>query len=102
MTTLSEFALFKECVHNPAFLDKTLSQLNLQFIKDPAATPATPAEDPSAQQHPEQIEIVQRKALRLFYMVWSGMTKCMRNMVQTQKKALEIKDFAIFSGSNVL
>jgi len=29
-------------------------------------------------------------------MVWSGVTKCLRNLVQTQKKALEIKDFAIF------
>ena len=37
MTSLSEFALFKECVHNPRFLDKSLSQLNLAFIKDPAA-----------------------------------------------------------------
>jgi len=37
MTTLSEFALFKECVHSPCFLDKSLSQLNLTFIKDPAA-----------------------------------------------------------------
>ena len=29
-------------------------------------------------------------------MVWSGVTKCLRNLVQTQKKALEIKDFVIF------
>ena len=29
-------------------------------------------------------------------MVWSGLTKCMRNMVQQQKKALEINNFAIF------
>ena len=37
MTSISEFALFKECVHNPRHLDKNLSQLNLSFIKDPAA-----------------------------------------------------------------
>ena len=37
MTSLSEFALFKECVHNPRYLDKNLSQLNLSFIKDPTA-----------------------------------------------------------------
>jgi len=29
-------------------------------------------------------------------MVWSGLTKCLKNMVQQQKKALEIKDFGIF------
>jgi len=28
-STISEFALFKECVHNPRFLDKNLTQLNL-------------------------------------------------------------------------
>ena len=37
MTSLSEFAIFKHCVENPQKLDKQLSQLNLQFIKDPAA-----------------------------------------------------------------
>ena len=29
-------------------------------------------------------------------MVWSALTKCMRNMVQQQKKAIEINNFAIF------
>ena len=42
------------------------------------------------------LESKQRKAVRLFYMVWSGVTKCLRNIVQTQKKSIEIKDFAIF------
>lgn len=37
MSSLSEFAIFKQCVENPTKLDKQLSQLNLQFIKDPAA-----------------------------------------------------------------
>lgn len=92
MASISEFTLFKECVHNPRFLDKNLSQLNLAFIRDPAApdNPDMPAPVD------ESLEATQRKALRLFYMVWSGVTKCLRNMVQMQKKALEIKDFAIF------
>ena len=29
-------------------------------------------------------------------MVWSGLTKCLRNIVQQQKKAIEIANFAIF------
>ena len=33
--SLSEFAIFKECVENPSRLTKNLGQLNLQFIKDP-------------------------------------------------------------------
>ena len=76
MASLSEFTLFKECVHNPRYLDKSLSQLNLQFIKDPAA-----AENSAAEVDSDSLEVTQRKALRLFYMVWSGVTKCLRNMI---------------------
>lgn len=36
MSTLSEFAMFKHCVENPQKIDKSLSQLNLKFIRDPA------------------------------------------------------------------
>lgn len=75
MASISEFALFKECVHNPRFLNSNLSQLNLAFIRDPAApdNPEAPVDN--------SLEASQRKALRLFYMVWSGVTKCLRNMV---------------------
>ena len=93
MSSLSEFTLFKQCVEKPCFLDKSLSQLNLQFIKDPAADQNKPT-DTNTQA--DSLEVTQRKALRLFYMVWSGITKCMRNMVQSQKRAVEIADFAIF------
>ena len=98
MSNITEFALFKECVNNPLFLDKSLSKLNLAFIKDPAAIETGEAKydipkDTSATDTPE---ITSRKALRLFYMVWSGVTKCLRNQVQSQHRAIEIKDFAIF------
>lgn len=33
--SLSEFAIFKQCVEDPSRLTKNLGQLNLQFIKDP-------------------------------------------------------------------
>ena len=36
-SSYSEYTLFKECVHNPRFLDKNLQQLNLSFIRDPNA-----------------------------------------------------------------
>ena len=93
----SEFTLFKECVHNPRFLDRNLSQLNLSFIRDPTA-PIEPAgvDHPKDTSATDTLEVSQRKALRLFYMVWSGVTKCIRNMVQQQKKAIEITNFAIF------
>ena len=92
-TTISEFALFKRCVENPSVLDRNLSQLNLSFIRDPA-TPADAAEADAPRD--DSLEASQRRALRLFYMVWSGLTKCMRNLVQQQRKAIEIANFAIF------
>jgi len=78
MASISEFALFKECVHNPRHLDANLSQLNLQFIKDPAAPEGDPDQPAPID---DSLEATQRKALRLFYMVWSGLTKCLRNQV---------------------
>lgn len=100
MNSLSEYTLFKHCVEKPFFLDKSLTQLNLKFIKDPAAPPQLDGCSSASRigeltEH-EPLETLQRKALRLYHMVWSGMTKCMRNMVQSQRKALEISDFAIF------
>ena len=99
MSSLSEFAVFKHCVENPQKLDKQLSQLNLQFIKDPAAPPdQDPIQTKQIEEQDPQaaLESKQRKAVRLFYQVWSGVTKCLRNIVQVQKKSIEIKDFAIF------
>ena len=67
--------------------------MNLQFIRDPQLPEdvETPTYNPE-----ESLEVSQRKALRLFYMVWSGVTKCLRNIVQGQRKAIEIQNFAIF------
>ena len=96
MASYSEFTLFKECVHKPHFLNKDLSQLNLSFIRDPAVPAQAGDQQPRDTSATDTLEIRQRKALRLFYMVWSGVTKCMRNMVQQQKKAIEIQGFAIF------
>ena len=57
--------------------------MNLQFIKDPAA-PATADGEQSmpTSPKPDTPEVTQRKAQKLFYMVWSGITKCLKNMVQ--------------------
>ena len=92
MSTISEFALIKECIENPLTLDKAFSQLNLQFIRDPNEKESG---DRYAQEGSTS-ESNQRKAMRLFYLVWSGVTKCLVNIVQKQQKAIEIPGFAIF------
>jgi hypothetical protein len=47
-------------------------------------------------QENEPLEANQRRAIRLFNSVWSGVTKCLRGIVQGQQKAIEIPNFAIF------
>ena len=80
MSNYTEFTLFKECVNNPKFLDRNLSQLNLAFIRDPSV-PTDTADAPMAPTSSanDSLEVSQRKANKLFYMVWSGLTKCLKN-----------------------
>ena len=69
-TNVSEFALFKLCTEQPRSLDKSLSQLNLTFVKD-----TKQGEAAEADAEDNSIECRQRKALRLYQMIWSGLTK---------------------------
>lgn len=34
--------------------------------------------------------------MRLFYLVWSGVTKCLQSIVQKQQRAIELPGFGIF------
>lgn len=93
---LSEFALIKLCVENPVILDKSFKNLNLRFIRDPAAPEAEQETSTVASFETCSPEVTARKVSHLFYSVWSGVTKCLRNIVQGRQKAVEIPNFAIF------
>ena len=41
-------------------------------------------------------EILNKKALRMFFMIWSGLTKFIRSLIYDRLKSVEILDFAIF------
>lgn len=74
MSQINELQLFKLCLEQPLILNKDLSQLNLQFLKDPKQVyPAGEAQEPAKQQ--DSPEATQRKAHRLYQMIWSGLTK---------------------------
>lgn len=99
MSNLSEYALFKQAVDHPIRLDSQFSQLNLQFVHDPASNTQNTFKDTSAEFDDglaNDPEAAKRKALRLMHNIWSGVTKCLRNIVQQQRKAIEIPNFAIF------
>lgn len=66
MATITELALFKECVENPQFIQK-LEELNMDRVNDPK----------DIHTMTEKV-YYQKKALKLFHMTWSGVTKYMR------------------------
>ena len=43
----------------------------------------------------DSLEVKQRKAVRLYQMVWSGLTKYINSIIHTHSKAVEIPGFAI-------
>ena len=67
MSTITELALFKMCVENPKQI--TLDEINLDKIDDLRQTgDLTP------------LQVRQKKALKLFHMTWSGITKYLRTV----------------------
>ncbi len=70
-----ESAIFNNCCTKPIKLD--FQKLSLQFIM---------AQDDTAQ----------KKTLRLYQMLWSGLTKYLLQMVQVRGKAVEIPSFGVF------
>lgn len=84
MSSITEIALFKACVEKPQFL-QSMSDLNLERISDP--------------QNAHEIsfdELNEKKALKLFHMAWSGITKYMRTVCQVKCKSIEFPGIGIF------
>ena len=68
MATITELTLFKACVEDPQHI-QSLNQLNLEMISDPQNSAEL-----------TEKEYLQKKALKLFHMAWSGITKYMRTV----------------------
>ena len=68
MSTVTELALFKQCINNPKHLT-FIDDLSLDKISNPSDFLTLSAHD-----------IQKKKALRLFHMVWSGTTKYIRQI----------------------
>lgn len=66
MSSISEIALFKACVDAPRS-GASLLDLNLAKIRDP-------------QQFTDEVDYSKKKALKLYHMAWSGITKYMRTI----------------------
>ena len=66
MSSISEIALFKACVDQPRSGYSVLD-LNLSKIRDP-------------QNFTNELDYTKKKALKLYHMAWSGITKYMRTI----------------------
>lgn len=68
-----ESKIFNNCCTKPIKLD--FEKLSLQFI---------------------MADTAQKKTLKLYQMLWSGLTKYLQQMVYVRGKAVEIPSFGIF------
>ena len=89
MATLTELALFKQCVESPQYI-QSLSDLNLDRIGDPS----------------NMVDITesvyyQKKAMKLFHMTWSGVTKYMRTVCQIKNKPVQFPGLGVFVPINI-
>lgn len=84
MSLITETGLFKACVEKPKTSLK-VSDLYLERVRDPQDT-ADKSED----------QIAAQKAMKLFHMVWSGVTKYMRTICLIKGKSVELADIGVF------
>jgi hypothetical protein len=82
MSSISEIALFKACVDQPRS-GASILDLNLTRIRDPT-------------NFSDQIDYSKKKALKLYHMAWSGITKYMRTICQLRGKPIEFPGLGVF------
>ena len=82
MSSISEIALFKACVDQPRSGYSVLD-LNLSKIRDP-------------QNFTNELDYTKKKALKLYHMAWSGITKYMRNICQVRNKPIDFPNLGVF------
>ena len=89
MSMITESALFKACVEAPRSYYK-VSDLNLDKIKEPQDAATLPEE-----------EITSRKAVKLYHMAWSGITKSLKSICVVRQRTVELPGFGILVPWNV-
>ena len=84
MSTVTELALFKSCVESPQYI-KHLNELNMDRISDPQ----------DLKDITEEV-YYQKKAMKLFHMTWSGVTKYLRTVCQVKCKPVQFPGLGVF------
>ena len=84
MATITEIALFKACVEKPR-ASADLADLGLDKVPAPQNGEQLPRE-----------ELLQRKALKLYHMAWSGLTKYIRTVCIVNRQPIEFPGIGIF------
>ena len=79
MPSLTEITLFKACVDQPRIAH--LSSLNLTNIQ---MFMTSPINDDVNNENTEAEAILKKKAIKLYYMMWSALTKYLKQTVLIQ------------------
>lgn len=85
MSTVTELALFKDCVERPKHIT-FVEDLNLDRIPNP-----------SNFEELSNHETNRKKAIKLFHMAWSGTTKYIREICMQKGKPIEFPGLGIFN-----
>ena len=89
MSIDKELALFKSCVESPQYI-KHLNELNMDKISDPK----------DLKDITEEV-YYQKKAMKLFHMTWSGVTKYLRTVCQVKCKPVQFPGLGVFVPTQV-
>jgi hypothetical protein len=85
MSIVTELALFKTCCEKPKVIP-ALSSLNLTKVSDPLDVEGLTEE-----------QICHKKAMKLFHLVWSGVTKTFNTVCLVTNRCIEFPGLGIFN-----
>lgn len=86
MSVITEVALFKACVDSPRS-GASLLHMNVVKVKDPRS-------------FKDELDYTKKKALKLYHLAWSGITKYMRTICQLRGKPIEFPNLGVFFPAN--
>jgi hypothetical protein len=93
--SLSEVLVFHQALQNPQIL--TQDQISRGEL-DLSSIPETSTDQQATGViGGSEITAVQKRAHKMFYKVWSGLTKHLRSVLFQQRRPIEVPNFAIFA-----
>ena len=91
--SLSEVLVFYQALQNP----RILTQQQIQEQLDLSSIPESNSDKQTENVGNNEITPLQKRAQKMFYKVWNGTSKHLKNVLLQQRKAVELPGFGIFA-----